>query len=92
MNDYIIITTARNEEQFLNEWVDYHLSLGFDHIYICDNNDIPLCYKHENVTVYHVNDIDFSENIYQGQCESYQKVLDGLNYKYCCIIDVDELL
>lgn len=92
MNNYIIVTTARNEEQFLDEWVDYHLNLGFDHIYICDNNDEPLQYDHKNVTVYHVNNIDFSQNIYKGQCESYQKVLDNLNYKYCCIIDVDEFL
>lgn len=89
---YIIITTARNEEQYLDEWIQYHLKLGFTHIYICDNNDIPLCYNHENVTVYHVNDIDFSESIYQGQCKSYNRILNEIQYDYCCIIDVDEFL
>ena len=27
----------RTENRYLAEWLDYHLALGFDHIYLCDN-------------------------------------------------------
>ena len=30
---------ARHEEDYLAEWIDYHLALGFDHIFIYDNDD-----------------------------------------------------
>lgn len=35
-----ICAIAKNEERYIKEWVDYHLWLGFDKIYIYDNNDI----------------------------------------------------
>ena len=31
---------ARNEEDYLLEWINYHLNLGFDHIFLCDNNNL----------------------------------------------------
>ena len=45
MNDYprnitcALIAVARNEDDFLNEWFNHNLNLGFDHIYLADNND-----------------------------------------------------
>ena len=35
----VICTTARDEEPYIREWVEYHLQLGFDKIYLYDNND-----------------------------------------------------
>lgn len=34
----IICAIARNENQYINEWVKHHLDIGFSHIYIYDNN------------------------------------------------------
>lgn len=34
-----IIAIARNEQLYVNEWVEHHLSLGFDNIIIADNDD-----------------------------------------------------
>ena len=58
MNDCCIITTARYEEQYLDEWINYHLSLGFSHIYICDNNEPKdtLKLEYEKVTIIPCND------------------------------------
>lgn len=33
-----IVAIARNEGQYINEWIEYHASLGFDHFYIFDNS------------------------------------------------------
>ena len=35
-----IVAIAKNEELYLKEWIEYHFNLGFDKIFICDNNDI----------------------------------------------------
>lgn len=34
-----IQTIARQEERYLKEWIEHHLNLGIDFIYIYDNND-----------------------------------------------------
>lgn len=52
----VIVCVAKLEKDYIEEWVKYHLALGFEHIYIYDNEDIPTykylqCY---NVTVTHV--------------------------------------
>lgn len=36
----ILVAIAKEEEQYLREWVDYHLNLGFDEIIIYDNNQL----------------------------------------------------
>jgi len=36
----IISTQVRDENDYLDEWVRYHLSIGFDHIVIYDNESI----------------------------------------------------
>ena len=33
-----ICAIAKNENDYINEWCKYHLNLGFDEIYIFDNN------------------------------------------------------
>lgn len=33
-----VVCIAKLENQYISEWVDYHLGIGFDHVYVCDNN------------------------------------------------------
>ena len=33
-----LVAIGRRENQYAREWVGHHLALGFDHIYIYDNN------------------------------------------------------
>lgn len=33
-----LVTMAKNEDLYLQEWIDYHLKLGFDDIFIYQNN------------------------------------------------------
>ena len=34
-----ILTIIKNEQQYLDEWINYHLSLGIDHIFIFEDID-----------------------------------------------------
>lgn len=61
----LLCAIAKNEERYINEWVNYHYSLGFDKIVIYNNNDsrdlvIPnvevIDYKNKHIIV--PNEID----------------------------------
>jgi hypothetical protein len=89
-----LLAVARDEDRFLEEWINHHINLGFDHIYICDNNDAetPITITNEKVTIYPCHHINFSTNIHKAQCECYKMVLKDIDdkYDYCSIIDIDE--
>ncbi|MCL2061026.1 MAG: glycosyltransferase family 2 protein [Firmicutes bacterium] len=38
-HELVIQCIARREEPYFKEWIEHHLNLGIDHIYIYDNND-----------------------------------------------------
>ncbi|MCG4271958.1 glycosyltransferase family 2 protein [Acetobacter senegalensis] len=41
-----IVACAANENLYINEWISYHLRLGFDHIYLyCNDSEPDLLYK-----------------------------------------------
>lgn len=89
---------VKNENSYICEWVDYHKQLGFNHIYIIDNNDkdgekpedVLQPYIQENyVTV--INDRGdyrmFHMNLLYRYV--YQRYMQK-NYDWCAIIDLDE--
>lgn len=39
--DYSLVACARWEEKTIQEWVEYHKSIGFSHIYLYSNDDDP---------------------------------------------------
>ena len=36
---YLVVTCAKNENEYIREWIQHYLNLNFDKIIICDNND-----------------------------------------------------
>jgi hypothetical protein len=38
-NTSCIFTVIKNEHQYLDEWIKYHLDLGVDHIFILEDID-----------------------------------------------------
>ena len=55
----VIVCIAKKEHKYIEEFVKYHLKLGFKHIYLYDNEDTPtyerLLYRYkENITVMHL--------------------------------------
>ena len=38
-NDAVICAIALHEEPYIDEWIQYHLALGFSHIYLYDNSN-----------------------------------------------------
>ena len=88
------------ENHYIKEWVDYHLSLGFDKIFIYDNNDLDGESPNEILNTYdQVEIIDVRGRLarqeqcnLQAQCynECYQK--NGKNFNWIAFIDTDEFI
>ena len=38
---FSLVACARWEETQIQEWVEYHKSIGFDHVYLYSNDDDP---------------------------------------------------
>ena len=92
-----ICAVAKNENDYIKEWVEYHLRLGFSKIFIHDNNnpgDNSLSeVLSEEIEKQTVEIID-----YRGrksfQMEAYNTCygIYGMNYDWMAFIDIDEFI
>ena len=92
-----LVAIGRRENQYAREWVSHHLALGFDHIYIYDNN-----HKGEEhfetvlndfVAENHVTIIDY-RNREKAQRSAYNDAYQRLSaeYDWIAFFDFDEFL
>jgi len=81
-----LVCIAKNEENYIEEWLIYHQKLGFDQIFIYQNN------WRTKVKLANVTKIEFDGD--QKQLESYNHFLKtyGCNYDWAAFFDVDEFL
>lgn len=90
---YLVCACAKNENNYLVEWVEHYLKLGFDKIIICDNNDDDslegvLAKYISNGTVELFNCRGFGS----FQVQFYSMFCTEGNYKWCAYFDCDEFL
>ena len=100
-----ICAIIKNEQLFLKEWIDWHLSIGFDYIFLCEDvgslphNEITDLY--DNVKLFKYNEeISKYENPYIGSTHQYSYYMYFLNnYKdninnisWVAFIDIDEFI
>lgn len=90
-----ICAIARLENKYIKEWVDYHLSIGFDHVYLYDNNrdgeerifnviDTDGKY-HNSVTI-----IPFHHVSLWPQMQAYADCWKRFKFDWMLFIDADE--
>lgn len=100
-----LLAIAKNEDKYIDEWVNYHLSLGFDDIYILDNNDVgnELNIKKKHLFIIPYNGISFRDpgegypnkqmDIKQGEAYNYAlKSIKKKGYTHLMVLDIDEFL
>ena len=90
---YIVVTCAKGENDYIREWVEHYLNLGFDKIFICDNNDdASLCDV--------LSDYMSNGSVERIDCHRMKLFQDGIykmfiengNFKWCGLFDCDEFL
>lgn len=92
-----ICAIAKNENDYINEWCKYHLNLGFDEIYIFDNNDKTAEYIgnridkniKDKVFIIPANTLThgFQVKVYSLFYRDFNKEFDWIGY-----LDIDEFI
>lgn len=80
-----LVCIAKEEDLYIQEWIDYHLKLGFDKIFVYQNN---WRWKGESPNVIKIN--------WDGKCmqiNAYNNFLKNhTEYSWAAFLDVDEFL
>jgi len=86
---YGICLFHKDENEFLDEWIDHHFSLGFDIIHIYDNESKVLPEERKNVKVTAWKDSAKGKHAraYNHFVKKYKHSID-----WCLFIDTDEYL
>ena len=91
----IVFCCAKNEDDYIREWIEHYLKLGFDKIIIVDNNQeagrleekIEDYISRGNVQIFSLNGV---EGMFQNSI--YTMFMNYGNYKWCAYFDCDEFL
>jgi hypothetical protein len=77
----------KNENQYLDEWLNYHRTIGIDNFFIYDNNsDTPININDSDVSI-----IPWSDNQIGSQSRAYQHCCSNFNsFDFIGFIDTDE--
>lgn len=92
-----ICAIAKCENLYIKEWVDYHLNLGFDHIYLYDNNEINGERISDVIDDDRVTIVNYRGR-HQLSCETQVKAYNecyrtyAVDYDWIMFIDIDEFL
>jgi len=97
MNIYpVIVAIAKLESDYIKEWVKYHLELGFEKIYLYDNEDTPTyndLLQNERVVVTHIPGNNYHKPVQYLALDyfinNYMK--NGI-ITHCIHIDIDEFI
>ena len=87
-----IVAIAKFESNYINDFINYHLLLGFDKIFIYDNEDTPTYkFENENVTVIHFPGNNFYKAVQYVALEHF--INNFINsFTHVAHIDIDELI
>lgn len=93
-----VIACVKQEEHYIKEWLDWHVSIGFDHFFLADNNDNGYTPCLESVVKDYIDRgvvtiVDFHD-VHPIQPICYNKILEQYDedYDWYAIIDVDEFI
>ena len=90
----VVCAMAKNEHLYINEWVEHYRALGFDKIYIYDNDELDspniadYIKNKRNVVIYNLRGIH-KEKL---QHETYTKFYNSHSFGWCLFCDIDEFL
>lgn len=96
--DLAIVAIFRNEEDYLEEWIKFHLGQGFDHIYLY-NNDLDVDKYHflnKYIDSLTIVDWQYKKNhgAYSVQRQAYTHCIQtyGHQFRWLALLDIDEFM
>ena len=95
----LLVAIVKNENRYLDEWIDYHYNIGFDQIVLCDNNDIDgEIINNDKVIIENFRGQHKERHIkiryYGTQQDAYNFCYKKYNkdYDWIAFLDIDEFL
>ena len=95
-HDYFlsVMATIKNEANYIEEWIEYHLLIGVEHFYLYDNESTD---DLEQILAPYIKSGVVTYNKWQGKSQQLNIYRDGLfKYKneslWIAILDVDEFI
>lgn len=84
-----LVCIAKNEDNYIDEWIEYHLKLGFSKIFIYQND---WRYNGKHINSNFVNLIEFDGKL--KQTDAYNNFIEIYykDYDWASFIDVDEFI
>ena len=90
-----ICLLIKDENDYINEWLSWHIGIGFEHFYIYDNGSkIPIAKSVDNRYITYCTFVDFSGEHSNTQIDCYRDALNkyGEQAKWLAFIDTDEFI
>lgn len=90
----VVCAMAKNEHKYINEWVNHYLRLGFDKIYIFDNDNPESPYIGDYIANKNKVEIINIRGIVKEhlQHDVYTKFYNTYKFDWCLFCDIDEFL
>ncbi|QIG60198.1 hypothetical protein [Dishui Lake large algae virus 1] len=89
----VICAIVLNEDMNLDEWIRYHIALGFSAIYIYDNsNEFDLCDLPSKYPDYYIHVLHIPGRVMQLTAYNHFIRTFGGLHKWCSFIDADEFI
>jgi hypothetical protein len=94
----IIVAIAKKEQNYIEEWVRWHIAIGFNHIFLYDNEDTPTYEKQllkyrKYITVIHLPGNNFHIGVQYIALDHFRNHFMYINgYTHCIHIDIDEFI
>jgi len=92
----ILCGIAKRENLYINEWCKYHLALGFDHIYLYDNNELDYPYVGDFIDKELLDKITILDWRARHDTailsQAYLDCYKNNKFDWCAFLDIDEFL
>ena len=90
-----ICLIIKDENEYINEWLKWHIEIGFEHFFICDNDSkIPIRQSVKDDYIPFCTFIDYPTINGNTQLACYNDILNkyGKTTKWLAFIDTDEFI
>jgi len=90
----VIVCIAKKEQDYINEFVDYHLGIGFKTIYLYDNEDVPFYetyLNNKNVIVTHLPFNNYNKGVQYKALDHFVSTYMK-DVTHVAHIDIDEYI
>ena len=91
----VIVCIAKYEKDYIKYFIDYHLALGFDKIFLYDNEDTPVysqLLNNDNVVVTHLPGNSYNKGVQYIALEHFVTNFMKLPFTHVAHIDIDEYI